>query len=122
MQHFPLIVSGVALNAAAQILLKMGMIQVGAFALDITGVLAAAGRVATSPFILAGLASYVISVAIWLVVLSRVDVSVAYPMVSLGYVFTVVIARFVFQEPVTPLRLLGVLVVCTGIILIARSA
>jgi len=117
----PLILAGVLLNAAAQLLLKQGMIQVGQFELGMANLLAIGPRVAVNPFVLLGLASYVISVGAWLVVLSRVDVSVAYPMVSLGYVVTVILGRVLFNEAVTAQRVLGVLVICAGVFLVARS-
>jgi multidrug transporter EmrE-like cation transporter len=118
----PLILSGVALNAAAQLLLRQGMLTVGTFSLDGGALLQVLPRIALNPWVIAGLASYVLSVGLWLVVLSRVEVSVAYPMVSLGYVITVLLARFLFNEDVTLQRLLGVLVIIFGVWLVARSS
>ncbi|NOZ06409.1 MAG: EamA family transporter [Chloroflexi bacterium] len=120
-RYIPLILAGVLLNAAAQLLLKQGMIQVGQFELGMANLLEIGPRVAVNPFVLLGLASYVISVGAWLVVLSRVDVSVAYPMVSLGYIVTVILGRVLFNEAVTAQRVLGVLVICVGVFLVARS-
>ncbi len=120
-RYMPLILAGVLLNAAAQLLLKQGMIQIGQFELEMANLLAIGPRVAVNPFVLLGLASYVISVGAWLVVLSRVDVSVAYPMVSVGYVVTVILGRVLFNEAVTAQRVLGVLVICVGVFLVARS-
>ena len=79
-------------------------------------------KVVANPYVWAGLASYVVSVAVWLVVLSRVDVSYAYPMVGLGYVFATVVAWAVFHENVTPMRVLGIVIVCVGVYIIARTA
>lgn len=120
-RFIPLILAGVALNAAAQLLLRQGMLTIGTFSLDGATLWALLPRVALSPWILAGLTSYVLSVGLWLVVLSRVEVSVAYPMVSLGYVITVLLARVLFNEAVSPQRLLGVLVIMVGVWLVARS-
>lgn len=121
MRTMPLILTGVALNAAAQILLKQGMVQVGEFGLAWSSLLQIGPRVAMNPFVLAGLSSYVVSVGAWLVVLSRVDVSIAYPMVSLGYIITVILGKFLFNEAVTMQRLLGVLIICLGVLIVARS-
>ncbi len=120
-RYLPLILTGVFLNALAQLLLKQGMLRVGSFNLDAAGIGAVVPKIATSIYVWAGLLSYVISVGVWLIVLSRVDVSYAYPMVSLGYVFAVLVAWGVFHENVSLLRLLGVLVVCVGIYLIGRT-
>ncbi len=121
MQSLPLILFGVLLNAVAQLLLKQGMRLIGSLDMTAPALLAAAPRLAASPFIWAGLLSYVVSVAVWLVVLSRVDVSYAYPMVGLGYVFATLVAWGVFHENVTAMRVVGMLVVCAGVYIIART-
>ena len=85
MKNMILILSGVLLNAFAQIALKQGMRQFGTLSCDWSGVIACGWRVGTNPFVVLGLGMYVVSVGVWLVVLSRVDVSFAYPMLSVGY-------------------------------------
>jgi multidrug transporter EmrE-like cation transporter len=122
LRFIPLILAGVALNAAAQLLLRQGMLTVGSFALNGGALWQVLPRVALNPWVIAGLASYVLSVGLWLIVLSRVEVSVAYPMVSLGYVLTVLLARFLFNEDVSLQRLLGVFVIICGVWLVARSS
>jgi multidrug transporter EmrE-like cation transporter len=121
MQSLPLILLGVLLNAVAQLLLKQGMLRVGSFGLDLATLSSVAPKIMASPFVWAGLVSYVLSVAVWLVVLSRVDVSYAYPMVGLGYVFATAVAWAVFHEDVSLMRLAGILVVCAGVYIIART-
>ncbi|HET9450711.1 MAG TPA: hypothetical protein VFO83_07520, partial [Aggregicoccus sp.] len=83
---FSLLMLGVALNAAAQLLLKAGAQRVGEFAFSLENAAPMALRLATSLPILAGLACYVVSVVVWILALTRVPVSVAYPMLSVGYV------------------------------------
>ena len=78
-------------------------------------------RVAGQPYILAGLMCYVFSVAVWIMALSRVQVSVAYPMLSIGYVVNAVAAYFLFGEAVTLQRLLGIGVIVIGVYIVARS-
>ena len=121
MSSLPIILLGVLLNAIAQLLLKQGMLRIGSFGLDLATLSAIAPKVASSPFVWAGLVSYVLSVAVWLVVLSRVDVSYAYPMVGVGYVFATVVAWAIFHESVSLTRVAGILVVCAGIYIIART-
>ncbi|HBY97276.1 MAG: EamA family transporter [Ardenticatenaceae bacterium] len=119
--YLPLIFSGVALNAAAQLFLRQGMRALGTFEIDPANLVVMLPQVALNPWVLAGLACYVLSVGLWLVVLSRVEVSYAYPMVSIGYILTLVLARIFFQEAVTPVRVAGVVVIMLGVFLVARS-
>ena len=111
----------VALNAAAQLALKQGTRQIGLVAADAASGLAVLLRAAFSPFIWAGLGAYGVSVALWIVVLSRVEVSWAYPMVSLGYVMAAVAAWGLWHEAVAPTRIAGIGVICLGVLLVARS-
>jgi multidrug transporter EmrE-like cation transporter len=121
MRQLPLIVLSVMLNAAAQLLLKQGMLRIGSFGLDTATLSAVAPRIISNGWVWGGLLSYVLSVGVWLVVLSRVDVSYAYPMVGLGYVFAAVIAWAVFHETISLTRFAGILIVCAGIYIIART-
>jgi multidrug transporter EmrE-like cation transporter len=111
----------VALNTIAQVLLKAGVNTVGAVDFSLPHI----GRAARALFfewhIFTGLVCYVASVAVWLLVLSRTEVSVAYPMSSLGYIATAVAAWYLFNEPMTPTRVAGILVIIVGVYLVARS-
>ncbi|WP_454753285.1 EamA family transporter [Cupriavidus necator] len=118
---FAFIFSGVLLNAAAQLLLKAGVNAIGAITLDRGTLLITALRVLTQWPVLAGLTLYVVSVGVWIVGLSRVDVSIAYPMLSLGYVVNAVAAWYLFGEMIGPLRVVGILLILAGVFLIARS-
>ena len=80
------ILAGVTLNACAQLLLKAGTNAVGHFEFTRANILPIGFKLATQLPIIGGLGCYVISVAVWVIGLSRVDVSIAYPMLSLGYV------------------------------------
>jgi multidrug transporter EmrE-like cation transporter len=117
---FLLILTGVLLNAAAQLLLKAGTNRVGPIALDAQS-LPALQALALSGPIIAGLACYVISVVVWIVALSRVEVSIAYPMLSIGYVVNAIAAWFLFGEALTPMRLAGIAVIIVGVFLLAGS-
>ena len=121
MQYFPLILIGVFLNAAAQLLLKAGMRRIGYFDFAWASALPVVTQVAASPFVLIGLTLYIVSVAVWLVVLSRVDVGYAYPMLSLGYLINAVAGHYLFNENLSLTRLGGVLVIIAGVYLISRS-
>lgn len=118
---FSLILIGVLLNAAAQLLLKAGTNSIGHFAFDRANILPIGWRLATEPHILGGLSCYVISVVVWIMALSRVPVSIAYPMLSIGYVVNAIAAWWLFGEAVTPIRLLGIGVIIIGVFIVARN-
>lgn len=122
LNNFSLILTGVLLNAAAQLMLKAGADRVGPIALDGPRLLGAARDLAVSPPIAGGLFCYVISVAVWIVALSRVEVSVAYPMLSIGYIVNALGAWLLFGEALTPARLAGILIIMLGIWILAGSA
>jgi drug/metabolite transporter (DMT)-like permease len=64
---------------------------------------------------------YGLGFLVWLVVLAKAEVSYAYPLISLGYVFTAILGRVLFGEAVTITRMTGILVICLGVFLVARS-
>ncbi len=117
-----LILTGVMLNAAAQLLLKVGMGRIGHFDLAWENAWPITLQVATSLPIIGGLICYGISVLVWLVVLSRVPVSMAYPMVSLGYVVTALAAYFWIGESLGPLRVGGIVVILIGVYMVSKTA
>ena len=78
-------------------------------------------QLALNPAILAGLGCYGLSVVVWIMALSRVEVSVAYPMLSLGYVVNALFAWWLFGEALTAMRLSGMFLIIVGVYLVARS-
>ena len=114
------ILSGVLLNAVAQLLLKSGANAVGAIS-GWQAMRRAAPLLALHPAILGGLVCYAISVVVWIVALSRVDVSVAYPLLSVGYVVNALLAIWLFGESVSMQRWIGIGVILIGVALVARS-
>jgi multidrug transporter EmrE-like cation transporter len=118
---FALILVGVLLNAAAQLLLKAGTNAVGHFELSAQNIVPVGMKLALEPHIAGGIACYVVSVAVWIVGLSRVDVSIAYPMLSVGYVLNAVAAWYLFGESFTAQKLVGIAFIVLGVFLVARS-
>jgi multidrug transporter EmrE-like cation transporter len=118
---FALVMTGVLLNAAAQLLLKAGTNSVGTFAFSLENALPVGWRLATEPHIVGGLACYVVSVVVWIMALSRVEVSIAYPMLSVGYVVNAVAAWYLFGEAVSATRLMGIGIIIVGVYIVARS-
>lgn len=121
-RYLPLILLGVLLNAFAQIALKQGMRTIGHFAFSLENILPVGTRVFLNPFVLAGLLAYVVSVLVWLMALSRVEVSYAYPLLSVGYIVAALAGQILFHEALTPVRWAGILVICLGVFLVTRSA
>jgi multidrug transporter EmrE-like cation transporter len=122
MMIFALILCGVLLNAAAQLLLKAGMSQIGHFDFSLANAMPIGLKVMGNPPIISGLFLYVMSVGVWLLVLSRVQVSFAYPMLSIGYVVNAVAAYYFFGEPLTSLRVLGIFIIIAGVYLVAQTS
>ncbi len=118
---FTLLMTGVLLNAAAQLLLKAGTNAVGQFEFSAQNILPVGMKLAFEPHIAAGLACYVVSVAVWIVGLSRVPVSIAYPMLSVGYIVNAVAAWYLFGESLTAQKLAGIAFIVCGVYLVARS-
>ena len=116
-----LILAGVCLNAIAQLLLKAGTNKVGIFAFDASNALPVATKIAFEPYILAGVSAYVISLVIWILALSRVPVTVAYPMLSLGYLVAAGAGWLWLGEGLTPQKLCGLGLILAGVLLVARS-
>jgi multidrug transporter EmrE-like cation transporter len=118
---FTLVLTGVLLNAAAQLLLKAGTNAIGHFDFSLANAWPVGLRIAREPHILGGLLCYAVSVVVWIMALSRVEVSVAYPMLSLGYVVNAIAAYYLFGEAVGGMRLAGIGVIIVGVLLVARS-
>lgn len=116
-----LILTGVLLNAAGQLLLKAGTNSVGQFAFTADNIVPVGLRIATEPWILLGCVAYGVSLIVWIMGLSRVEVSIAYPMLSLGYVLNAVAAWYLFGESLSAMRLAGIGFIILGVCVIARS-
>lgn len=117
----PAILFTVLTNAAAQIMLKKGMLAVGALDIANDGLVWTVIRVVFSPFVFLGLATFVISMASHLFVLSKVQLSFAFPFLSLAYVVVAVYAYFFFAEDLNLARIAGIGLIVAGTILIAQS-
>jgi multidrug transporter EmrE-like cation transporter len=118
---FLLILTGVMLNAGAQLLLKAGVTPLGELSVGLHNLLPTMLKVLMQWPIVAGLACYVISVGVWIVGLSRVEVSIAYPMLSMGYVVNALLAWWLFGEALGPMRWAGMVLILAGVLVMARS-
>jgi multidrug transporter EmrE-like cation transporter len=118
---FGFIFTGICLNAVAQLLLKAGTNAVGAIHLTAQNWFGIGVKLATQLPIIGGLTCYVLSVVVWIIGLSRVDVTIAYPMLSLGYIINALGAWYFLGETVSVQRLLAIGVILVGVALLARS-
>ena len=118
---FAFLLTGVLLNAAAQLFLKAGTNVLGVITLTRDNWHDTFTRMATQGYFITGAIFYGISLIVWILGLSRVPVSVAYPMLSLGYVVNAIAAHYLFGEAVTVTRWLGIGFIVLGVWLVARS-
>jgi multidrug transporter EmrE-like cation transporter len=118
---FAFLLTGVLLNACAQLLLKAGTNVLGVITLTRDNWWDVLWRMGTQPHFIGGVACYVASLLVWILGLSRVPVSVAYPMLSLGYVINAVAAYYLFGEAVTVTRTMGIGFIILGVWLVART-
>jgi drug/metabolite transporter (DMT)-like permease len=108
----------ISLGAVGQFLLKVGVNRIGGIAFKRAELVATMWKVATQPYIVVGLVLFVLSMVIWLAVLSKMELSRAYPMVSISYVLVALMARFFLGEPLSWTRLTGIAVILVGVVLV----
>lgn len=121
MKQLILLLATVMLNVTGQLLMKKGMTTVGIISGELSVMAGTLMRAFLNPYVVAGVAAYGFSSIFWLVLLSRVDLSYAYPALSLGYVLITLVSAFVLGEQVSALRWAGVFVICIGVVMISRS-
>ncbi|MBA3024291.1 MAG: EamA family transporter [Gammaproteobacteria bacterium] len=119
--NFSLIFIGVMLNAAAQILMKAGTNAIGHFEFSMANILPVGWKLATEWHIVTALLCYGISVVVWILALSRVPVSIAFPMLSMAYVVNAVAAKYLLGEDFNVTKLVGMGVIIIGVIIISRA-
>ena len=114
-----LILLSVLLNCAAQLLIRKGMLVEGEVGMQ--NMLSHVGSMITNLWLWGAMLCYALSILLWMSVLSKVEVSYAYPFLSVGYVVSAVAGYALFNENLSPVRIAGIIVICIGVILISRS-
>lgn len=117
----PLILLSVLLNSGAQLSLKAGVGRVGSLHFAWSNLFPLCMQLAANPWVLISLACYVVSIVVWIFVLARIPVSVAYPLISLGYVVNAIAAYYLLGEEITFLRIAGIVVILLGVVMVAKS-
>ena len=111
-QTYLLLLIAIVFAVIAQLLWKLGMSRRPNFRLKDLAALAGEFSV------LAGLSCFGISILLYLQALANLNLSVAYPTVSLGYVFVIIMSKVCFKEPISPTRWISVFIICTGVTLV----
>ena len=119
--NFGLVSVAVLLGVAAQLLLKAGTNAVGRFAFSLDNAVPVGMQLALEPRILGGTGCYALSLVLWVMALSRTEVSVMYPMVSLGFALNALLAWWLLGEALSVQRVAGIAVIMVGVWLVARS-
>jgi drug/metabolite transporter (DMT)-like permease len=115
-----LIIVTVCLNTTGQFLMKAGVNRIGKISIlhDFFGAILKAVK---STYVIGGFGAYAVSAVLWIIILSREDLSWAFPMVSLSYVITALVAPKLLNEPFSIQRLVGTLVICAGVFLVSKT-
>jgi multidrug transporter EmrE-like cation transporter len=118
-----LILTGVGLNAAAQLLLKVATKPLGHFTVfDVNTLNSSILILSKSIPFWAGMLCYAASICVWLAALSKAPVSTAYPMLSLGYVVVAFASVLWLGETLSPAKVLGIALICAGVVLVSRNS
>ena len=114
-----LILLSVLLNCAAQLLIRKGMLIEGEVGMQ--NLLSHVGSMITNVWLWGAMLCYALSILLWMSVLSKGEVSYAYPFLSVGYVVSALAGYALFNENLSPIRIAGIIIICIGVILISRS-
>jgi drug/metabolite transporter (DMT)-like permease len=118
-----IIILSVLCSSVAQIALKKGMTQCDcSFALQASNILPLISNLVLNPFVAAGVFLHILALFTWLYVLKHVDVSYAYPFISMGFVVVLVLSYLLFNEAINMYRIAGVALIILGILSIGKSA
>ena len=109
----------VLLNSAAQLCIRKGMLIIGE--VEMSSIVRSLGVMITNLWLWGAMISYAVSILLWIVVLSKVEVSFAYPFLSIGYVVAALVGYYFFGESLSLIRVAGIIIICVGVYLISRS-
>ena len=117
--NYVLILSSVLLNCLAQVLMRKGMLAVGQVGL--ASLVNHAADMLLNLWLWGAMACYGVSILLWMIVLSKLPVSFAYPFLSIGYIVAALIGYFWIGESLDAYKVSGILIICLGIIVLSRS-
>lgn len=114
-----LIAFNALISASAQIILKLGVNRLGVFTPD--KIVDFFFKAALSPYILGGTALYVFSLGLWLVILSKANVSYAYPIMGMSYIFGILLAVLILHEKANGWQWIGAGIIIVGIFFVTKN-
>ena len=120
MKDFLLLFFNVLLTVIGQILFKHGMNTIGRIT-NLRDAVSKLTQAFLNPYILSGIGIYGFTTLVWLIILSRVKLSIAYPMLSSGYVLSILFSWMLFKESIPKIRIIGALIICIGVYLVAQG-
>jgi len=106
----------VFLTVFGQVIIKWKVLEAGAFPVDAYGKLLFLGKLLLNPWIVLALAAAFGAALSWMAAMTRLELSHAYPFVSLSFVLVLIFSALLFNEPVTAPKIVGLLLICAGII------
>lgn len=121
MQNIGLILSSVFFTSIAQIFIRQGMIRFGDVSISFNHIGKMIINIFSNIYLFAGIVCFGASVILWMITLSKVNVSIAYPFTSLGYVLVAILSYFIFNEPLTVQKIIGILIICLGVVVLSYS-
>lgn len=120
MKDYILLIFNVFLTVLGQILLKQGVTYVGRID-SFRDLLSKFWQLILNPYVIGGVSIYGFTTFVWLVILSRIKLSIAYPMLSLGYVMAIPFSWLFFKETIPRVRIIGAIIICIGVYLVAQG-
>ncbi len=120
MKDYILLIFNVFLTVLGQILLKQGVTYVGRID-SFRELLSKFWQLILNPYVIGGVSIYGFTTFVWLVILSRIKLSIAYPMLSLGYVIAIPFSWLFFKESIPKVRIIGAIIICIGVYLVAQG-
>ena len=118
-----IIILSVLCSSVAQIALKKGMLQCDcSFSPQVSNILPLISALVLNPFLVAGVFLHIAALFTWLYVLKHVEVSYAYPFISMGFVVVLLLSYYLFNESINAYRIVGVSLIILGIILVGKSS
>lgn len=121
MQSYILLGIAIITTVLSQLLFKQGMLILGGINFSLSNILSLIASTLKNPFLLSGLVFYGISFLLWLLVLSKMKLSIAYPITSLNFVLAIIASYFLFGERISPIQFIGIFLIIIGVIALARS-
>lgn len=121
-QSYLLVLISVFFNVAAQLLLKKGVQIFEKLNFSAEIIYQMIIGIFTNIYLFTGMICFALSAFLWLFVLTKIPVSIAYPLGSLGYIFTAVLAYLLLNEPLTVTKILGIFLICSGVLVLTQNS